>query len=333
MNKTNLATFIAVMQTGSLSQAANTLFVTQPAVSKRIKTLENELGVVLFDNLGRGILPTHAAHAFLPVAKRWLAEYHAIKLALHDDSTAKGVLRLCTSHHIGLHYLPPLLKKYQQNYPLVQLSVQFLDSEAANVAVDEGTADVAFLTLPTNVDDNVDRSGDYRNADDNASHYPGSNNDYANLSTDQNRLNYHPLWQDPLQFVAAPNHPLARLTKTLSAQNKPLPLIELGRHHAILPDSNTYTTRHILATLRHAGLSPTFSTPTNPLESIRMLVSIGLGWSVLPQSLVNSELSILQPALPTGVHLTLTRTLGAAVNPHLTKTLAATKLLEMLGIA
>ena len=61
MNTTNLNTFLAVMQTGSISQAADKLFITQPAVSKRIKNLEDEFDVTLFDTVGRGIIPTQAA--------------------------------------------------------------------------------------------------------------------------------------------------------------------------------------------------------------------------------------------------------------------------------
>lgn len=48
MNTTNLSTFITVMQTGSISGAAEKLFITQPAVSKRIKSLEDEFGTALF---------------------------------------------------------------------------------------------------------------------------------------------------------------------------------------------------------------------------------------------------------------------------------------------
>lgn len=55
MNTTNLATFVAVMQTGSISSAAEKLYITQPAVSKRIKNLEDEFGTALFDTVGRSI--------------------------------------------------------------------------------------------------------------------------------------------------------------------------------------------------------------------------------------------------------------------------------------
>lgn len=60
MNTTNLATFVAVMQTGSISSAAEKLYITQPAVSKRIKNLEDEFGTALFDTVGRSIIPTAA---------------------------------------------------------------------------------------------------------------------------------------------------------------------------------------------------------------------------------------------------------------------------------
>ena len=70
MNTTNLATFITVMQTKSISGAAEKLFITQPAVSKRIKSLEEEFGIRLFDTVGRGIIPTSGANELLPYAKK-----------------------------------------------------------------------------------------------------------------------------------------------------------------------------------------------------------------------------------------------------------------------
>ena len=136
MNTTNLNTFLAVMQTGSISQAADKLFITQPAVSKRIKNLEDEFDVALFDTVGRGIIPTQAAYDLVPHAKRWLDDYNNLKINLKNNQrTVSGKLVIGTSHHIGLHHLPVVLKSFMQQYPDVQLDVHFIDSEQAHKAV------------------------------------------------------------------------------------------------------------------------------------------------------------------------------------------------------
>ncbi len=281
MNTASLQAFVTVMQTGSVSRAAEKLFLTQPAVSKRLRILEEEFGVSLFTPIGRGIQPTQAAQDLLPRAKRWLLDYEEIKHALsHAQDQVAGLLRIGTSHHIGLHHLPAALKSFVQAHPDVQLDVHFVDSEQAHQAVLSGELELAFLTLPPAFDA---------------------------------RLSYREIWNDPLFFVVAPFHPLAKKSK-----DSPLTLSDLAEYAAILPAANTYTSQITLAAFHQAGLSLKTSMSTNPLDSIRMLVSIGLGWSVLPKTLVDDDLTVLDIN-----KLTLQRTLGMVWHPQRTLSKAA----------
>ena len=288
MNTTNLATFVAVMQTGSISGAAETLYITQPAVSKRIKNLEDEFGTVLFDTVGRSIIPTASAHELLPFVRRWLDDYEACRASLqHAKEVASGRLVIGTSHHIGLHHLAPVLRRFIQTYPAVQLEVRFVDSEEAHKAVLEGEISLAFLTLPPTFD---------------------------------RRLNYHTLWSDPLYFV----------TGTLSslAQKSKVSLLQLAHYPAILPAANTFTSQITLAEFAKHNLRPYATMSTNPLESIRMLVSVGLGWSVLPETLINQDLIKIDMA----ENIELQRHLGLVTNPNLTRSASMQALLSMLSI-
>ncbi|OOS26701.1 LysR family transcriptional regulator [Moraxella porci DSM 25326] len=288
MNTTNLATFVAVMQTGSISGAAEKLYITQPAVSKRIKNLEDEFGAVLFDTVGRSIIPTASAHELLPFVRRWLDDYEACKASLqHAKEVASGRLVIGTSHHIGLHHLAPVLRRFIQTYPAVQLEVRFVDSEEAHKAVLEGEISLAFLTLPPTFD---------------------------------RRLNYHTLWSDPLYFV----------TGTLSslAQKSKVSLLQLAHYPAILPAANTFTSQITLAEFAKHNLRPYATMSTNPLESIRMLVSVGLGWSVLPETLINQDLIKIDMA----ENIELQRHLGLVTNPNLTRSASMQALLSMLSI-
>ncbi|MDO4250689.1 MAG: LysR family transcriptional regulator [Moraxella sp.] len=288
MNTTNLITFVTVMQTGSISGAAEKLFITQPAVSKRIKNLEDEFNITLFDTIGRGIIPTESAHQLLPHAKRWLDDYETCKATLqHNQEVATGRLVIGTSHHIGLHHLPAVLKRFAQTYPAVQLEVHFVDSEEAHRAVLEGDVALAFLTLPPIFD---------------------------------RRLSYHTLWSDPLYFVTGALSPLAqKVNVTLS---------QLAHHPAILPSANTFTSQITLAEFAKHNLRPYATMSTNPLESIRMLVSVGLGWSVLPQTLINQDLVKIDMA----DSIELQRHLGIVTNPALTRSASAQALIDMLAV-
>lgn len=288
MNTVNLITFATVMQTGSISAAAEKLYITQPAVSKRIKNLEDEFGVRLFDTIGRGIIATESAHQLLPHAKRWIEDYETCKSSLqYSQDVAAGRLVVGTSHHIGLHHLSAVLKQFVQEYPNVQLEVHFLDSEEAHRAVLDGDVALAFLTLPPTFD---------------------------------RRLQYHTLWSDPLYFVTGILSPLAQKTNVTLAQ--------LAHYPAILPAANTFTSQITLAEFAKQNLRPYATMNTNPLESIRMLVSVGLGWSVLPQTLINQDLVKIDMK----EEIELQRHLGMVTNPALTRSASCQALIDMLSI-
>jgi len=132
MDLANLNAFIAVAETRSFSLAAERLHLTQPAVSKRIAALEAQLDVRLFDRLGREIGLTEAGRALLPRAYQILNVLDDTRRALTNlNGDIGGRLSLATSHHIGLHRLPPLLRAFTRAHPQVSLDIRFLDSEVA----------------------------------------------------------------------------------------------------------------------------------------------------------------------------------------------------------
>lgn len=288
MNIKALQTFTTVMKVGSISQAAELLHITQPAVSKRIKNLESEFGVVLFDAVGRKIVPTHAAKVLLSHAHQWLDDYHHVKQHLNlSHDKVMGKLSIGTSHHIGLHHLAPILKAYVQRYPDVQLDIHFVDSEAAHAAVLQGELALAFLTLPPSED---------------------------------KRLHYEEIWQDDLVFVAANFSDLAK--------KKQLSLAQLATRPALLPAAHTYTSQITLAAFTSQQLKLKATMSTNPLESIRMLVSIGIGWSALPKTLINDSLAVLDIANTPK----LTRKLGIVTNKARSHSAATKALIELATV-
>ncbi|AOA59331.1 LysR family transcriptional regulator [Acinetobacter larvae] len=284
MNLAAFEAFMRVMETGSISMAAELLFITQPAVTKRIDTLEEYFGVKLFESAGRGIQATPAAHTLLPRITQWMHELNDIHYTLsHEQDQVRGRLKIGTSHHIGLHHLPPYLKDYVQKFTDVNLNVLFVDSEQAHEQVLSGDLELAFLTLPPNGDA---------------------------------RLKYQSIWNDPLVFVAAPFHPLA-------AKNN-LSLKDLIDYPSILPALQTYTSQITLAEFEKQGLKPRMNMLNNSLEAIRMLASIGTGWSVLPKTMLNADLIQLD------VDVQMQRQLGIVWHPNRTQSKALEALIEMV---
>ena len=126
----SLQVFISVADTDSFTAAGEQLFLTQPAISKRIAQLEEQLGARLFDRIGRQIHLTEAGQALLPRARAVLREMEDISRSITNLSgRVAGKLRIGTSHHIGLHRLPPILRQFSRQYPDVQLDIHFIDSE------------------------------------------------------------------------------------------------------------------------------------------------------------------------------------------------------------
>lgn len=253
MDLANLNAFIAIAETGSFSLAGERLHLTQPAVSKRIASLEQQLRVRLFDRLGREIGLTEAGRALLPRAYQILGVLDDTRRALTNlNGEISGRLTLATSHHIGLHRLPPLLRAFTRAHPQVALDIQFLDSEVAYEEVLHGRAELAVITLAPETREPVRAKA---------------------------------IWNDPLDFVAAPEHPLARLDSVT--------LADVARHPAVFPGGNTFTHHIVRRLFEREGLTPNIGMSTNYLETIKMMVSIGIAWSVLPRTMLDDQVARL----------------------------------------
>ena len=249
MDTQALAAFLEVADAASFTRAAERLHLSQPAISKRLKSLEDEIGQRLFDRVGRSVLLTDAGHSLLPYARRALQTVEDGRRALSQLSAkVSGRLSIGTSHHIGLHRLPPMLKRFVLEFPDVDLDLHFMDSEDACEAVLAGKLELGIVTLPLQPLPNL-----------------------------ESRI----VWPDPLAVIVAPSHPLA--------QRKRVKLEHLAKHPAVLPDEDTYTHRIIRAELEARGVEPRVRLATNYLETLKMLAAIGLGWSVLPESMIDDS--------------------------------------------
>lgn len=250
----NLYAFITVADTGSFSVASEQLFLTQPAISKRISALESELDIKLFDRIGRKVMLTEAGTALLSRARAILNQVEDSKRAIQNLSGhIGGKLSIGTSHHIGLHRLPPILRAFTHKYPEVELDLHFMDSEEACNAIEHGELELGIVTLPL---------------------------EPAKV------LQTKEIWPDPLDIIVNQSHPLG-LLKSITTK-------DLAKHSAILPTRGTYTRQIFEHTMRKHKLELKVGLSTNYLETIKMMVSVGLGWSVLPRSMLNKELKILK---------------------------------------
>jgi DNA-binding transcriptional LysR family regulator len=207
----------------------------------------------LFDRIGRGIHLTEAGQALLVRARTVLRELDDVRRSITNLSgTVAGALSMATSHHIGLHRLPPALKRFHDTYPGVRLDLHFMDSERACSAVMHGELELAVVTLPPQV---------------------------------APPLRIEKIWDDPLDIVVNPQHPLA--AHAVMAR-------QLTDYPAILPGPGTYTREIILKALGPLRHRIQVGMTTNYLEVLKMLAAIGLGWSALPRTMIDDGLKVIQ---------------------------------------
>jgi DNA-binding transcriptional LysR family regulator len=122
--------FVETARRGSVSRAADALFVTQPALTARLKTLERELGTPLFVRTGRGVRLSEAGRSFLPYAQRALGAVAEGRQLLAEVSRGgAGQLALGAAPAVGTYVLPAILQRFHAAYPNVQLSVRTGHSE------------------------------------------------------------------------------------------------------------------------------------------------------------------------------------------------------------
>ncbi len=285
MDTHTLQAFVAVAQSQSFSKAAEQLFLTQSAISKRIAQLEEQLNSRLFDRISRQVSLTESGKALLPRAQAILLELDDARRAISNLSgEVTGTLSLAASHHISLHRLPPLLRQFSREYPKVKLDLRFEESEVAYEGVLRGDLELALITLAPVPDRNIQ---------------------------------CETIWTDRLQYTVARDHPLA--------QQRSVTLAELTHYPAILPGANTFTRQLVESLFARNALDLNVSMSTNYLDTVRMMVSIGLGWSLLPETLIGSDLRTLPVASER-----VERQLGFIYHRDRTLSNAARNLVELL---
>ncbi len=289
MDPQNLKAFLTVAEKASFSDAAQALNLTQPAVSKRIAALELQLNSQLFDRIGRRVVLTETGRALLPRAKKILFEIADTQRALSNLSgKIEGKLTMGTSHHIGLHRLPPVLREYSQLYPGVQLDMKFIDSEQAFDAVVQAKMELGIVTLPPKVPDNI---------------------------------HAEEIWNDPLMVLVNEEHPL--FEKHLKGET--ISITHLSNYPSILPSKSTFTRRIVESLFDEHSLKMNITLSTNYLETIKMMVSIGLGWSVLPATMIDTTVKELPVR-----EFKISRKLGVVFHPSHSRSNAASAMLELL---
>lgn len=245
--------FVTVVNEKSFSKAALTLNLTQPAVSKRIQNLESRLKVTLFERLQREVTLTEAGQTLLPHALSILHSFENALQAIKDINPDVAGSLRIVASHHIGLHRLPLILK-EFNRCYPDVDLQ-----------------LNFL--------------------DSESAYPLLKDNLADIAfitipeTIREGYQCHLEWRDTMSFICSHTHPLAQL-RSVNAK-------DLAQHNAILPSKSTLTYRVVDAIFKKHQLTLNASIPTNYLETMKMMASVGMGWSVLPNTMIDKDLHIL----------------------------------------
>jgi DNA-binding transcriptional LysR family regulator len=125
MEINQVETFLAVATFGGFRRAAEALHISQPAVSARVKALEQSLGVSLFARSRGGLVVSEAGRIFRPHAEQLLRTASLARQAVHQAQPASGIpLQIAAALSISVYFLPDVLKRFQRTHPNVIISIR-----------------------------------------------------------------------------------------------------------------------------------------------------------------------------------------------------------------
>ena len=142
--------FLHVMEAGSISRAAEGLGLTQSAVSHSLSSLEEEFGFRLLTRSRSGVRLSSEGKRVLPAIRDILSAEERLRetvSSLHGLST--GTIRVASFSSVAVHWLPAMLKAFQERYPQIRFKLLNGDYHDVEQWLEEGAVDLGFVSLPT----------------------------------------------------------------------------------------------------------------------------------------------------------------------------------------
>lgn len=291
MDLDSLRLFVDLDETKSFSKTAERNFVSQSAVSQRIRALEILFGHTLVERgKGRpGATFTEAGTRLLAGARDLLARADALKRELDELGDAvSGTLRVATVYTIGLHTLPSSLSAFYSEYPRVNVHLEYLRTDRIYEALLAGTIDLGIVACPRAMP----------------------------------QIEIIALAAEPMVLILPPSHPLAEKTTVPLSDLQGLPFI------AFDPDIPTRQITDDL--LRARGVSVNVVQAFDNIETIKRVVEIGLGIAIVPAPTVGREVRDNTLALRPLQNETFTRPTGVVLRRGRARSNALGRFVETL---
>ena len=258
MDINNLLAFIEVAEKRSFSRSAESLKLTQPAVSKRIAALESELSSRLFDRVGRTVHLTEAGKVLLPSALKINSEVSRIENEIGSlGKEVKGKLSIGAAEHVSVDRLASVLHIFKVEYPEVEVDLHFTKSKETLFEVQNGILDMGLCSIF------------------------GSNRE----DKEHAKLRSIEVWSDKLRVVVDKSHPLANQGN--------ISIEQLAKYPAILPKQYSAVRKSINTIMVNHHAEAIIAMEVTDFSTNKIMASIGLGWACIPENEVVDSLVVL----------------------------------------
>jgi LysR family transcriptional regulator, regulator for metE and metH len=237
-----------IVREGSITQAAEKLFVTQPALSHQLRELEEGLGIPVFRRISKKLVLTEAGQRMLDTAERVLPEVSRLQNELVELKEGKaGTVRLSTECYTCYHWLPAVIHAFRKEYGEVRVEIVTEATRRPLEYLSAGKLDVAIV---------------------------------SKFCEDRGAFTYQPLFDDEMVMVVAREHPLAGQSSVTPA--------DFQDADVIMYDVDDRTSSLIQQVLLPHGIQPRSIQKMQLTEAIIEMVSANLGitmlanWAVKP---------------------------------------------------
>lgn len=244
--------FYTVAKRGSLTKAAEELYISQPAVSQSIRQLENQLGVTLFNRTHRGMeLSEQGGKVIFSKVEQALKLFTDAENKIQQlSATATGTIRIAATTNIFAYFLVEKLAYFRSKYPEVKIELITALAPSLNSLIKENKCDVAFVLLPIENDPDLVVYGDVMRVSD-------------IFTTNKDRL---------------------ELTQGV------IPLAKLQEYPLILSDEKTTARKMLNEFLARVGIDLKASIEIGDVSLMKQLVTNGMGIGVMPREYARRRL-------------------------------------------
>ena len=244
--------FYTVAKCGSLTRAAEELYISQPAVSQSIKQLENQLGITLFKRTHRGMeLSEHGGKLIFKEVERALELFNEAESRIEQMKTdATGTLRIGASDTIFEYFLAEKIVDYHEKFPAVKIELMADFTPDTIEKLKANRCDIAFVNLPIEID--------------------------QDLRLDENCMRLHDI------FIAGEKFEELSVSVLSLEQLKKYPLITM--------DKNTVAYRSLCSFFASLGMEMEPAIEVGSWDLMKRLVAKGMGIGVIPREYATAKL-------------------------------------------